>query len=284
MTENRQTSEKRQERTAGRDTITDHQGVVYYKARKAQEVLGMSRSAFFRQTAEPWFPKRTLPGMKQAVYPKRDIDALALAMSMTAEQYSLSKIVFSKSSPGDQVEEVEIGKHCFGSEFITPLPERIAFQQKSEYTFWSLKVHGKVVGYISLFHFLPEFLDDLLTGRRIEREITVKEVLPIIPGTPLHLYIDVMAMDPYLSAEMRALYAGVMITQFADVILDLLDNGYQIEKIYTVTAKQEGDRLVRHLGFQKMEGKSLAQGRVAYSYTLDEKGIHRLHELSRRGE
>jgi len=254
----------------------------YYTASEAMKKLGLSKTMFHRKVNAGQIPKVTPPGYKQGVYPKRDIDALALAMNMVFELQE--KIVFSKSTPGDQVEEMDIGIRCFGSEFITPLPERIAFQQKSEFTFWSLKVSGRVVGYVSMFRFPPEFLDDILTGRHIERDITVKEVIPFTRLEPFNVYIDVMAIDPRLPHHLQHLYAGIIVSRFANVILDLRANGYLIDTLYTVTATPEGDNLVRKLGFHLMQGKSHAPGRIAYMFRLDEKGIEQLKQLSRRGE
>lgn len=252
----------------------------YYTASQAMSKLGLSKAMFHRKVNQGLIPKITPPGRKQSVYPKRDIDALARAMNLVFEQND--RIIFSKSTPADQEEEVRIGVRCFGQEFITPLLERIAFQQKSEFTFWSLKVDERVAGYISLFRFPPAFLDDLLTGRRIEREITVKEVLPFSRLEPFDIYIDVMAIDPTLSAHLRRLYAGIIASRLAAILLDLLANGYLIQNVYTVTATKEGDNLVLKAGFHLMEGKSIAPGRLAYSFLLDAQGINHLQRLSGR--
>jgi len=252
----------------------------YYTASEAQAMLGLSKAMFHRKVNQGLIPKYTPPGKKQSVYPKRDIDTLARAMNMLFEQRD--HIVFSRSTPADQEEEMRIGIRCFGQEFITPLPERIAFQQRSEFTFWSLKVDGRVVGYVSLFRFPPEFLDDLLTGRRIEREITVKEVLPFTRLEPFDIYIDVMAVDPTLPLHERRLYGGIIAMRLANKLLDLRANSYLIQTAYTVTATKEGDNLVREAGFRLMEGKSIAPGRLAYEFALDEQGIKHLQELSGR--
>jgi len=253
----------------------------FYTASQAQEKLGLSKAMFHRKVNQGLIPKVTPPGKKQNVYPKRDIDALARAMNLLFEQDD--RIFFSKSTLADQEEERQIGIRCFGQEFITPLPERIAFQQKSEFTFWSLKVDGHVAGYISMFHFPDAFLDGLLTGRKIEREITLKEVLPFIRLEAFTIYVDVLAVDPVLPLHLRRLYGGIIITRFAGILLDLKANGYFITRICTVTASKEGDTIVRKARFQLMEGKSIAPGRLAYEFYLDEQGIHRLQELSGRG-
>ena len=253
----------------------------YYTASEAMKRLGLARTTFHEYVGDGLIPKVTRPGAKRGVYPKRDIDALALTMNLALRMRE--KTVFSRSTPGDQVEEMDIGIRCFGSEFITPLAERIEFQRKSEYTFWSLKVDGHVVGYVSMFRFPPSFLDDVLAGRHIERDISVNEVLPFSRLEPFSVYIDVMAVDPQLSPHLHNLYAGVIVGRLADVILDLRANGYRIEALYTVTATQEGDNLVKKLGFRLMPGKSLVAGRVAYEFQLDEEGIRHLKTFSRRG-
>src|SRR5947209_2153135 len=195
----------------------------FYTASEAQVILGLSKAMFFRKVQEGFIPKVVLPGMKQGVYPKRDIDALAKSMNMLFEQYD--KIAFSKSTPADQVEEMNIGIRCFGNDFITPLPERIAFQQKSDFTFHSLKVDGRVVGYISMFRFSENFLDDLLTGRKIEIDITVNDVEPFVRLESFSIYIDVIAVDPNLSTQLQHLYAGLLISHAIDLIANLIANG-----------------------------------------------------------
>lgn len=251
----------------------------YYTASEAMKRLGLTKTVFYQKVNAGHIPKVVQPGMKQSLYPKRDIEALVMAMNLAFEVPS--KFLFGKSTPGDQLEEMQIGILCFGNEYITPLPERIAFQEKSEYTFWSLKVEGRVVGYISTFRFPEQFLDDILTGKRIEREITVKEVLKFTRNEPFDIYIDVMAVDPRLSAHLRELYGGLITGYFANTILDLVSNGYQIRTIYTVTSTSAGDNLVRKTGFQLMRGKSLAPNRVAYQVPLDREGIARLKEHSK---
>lgn len=252
----------------------------YYTASQAQAKLGLSKAMFFRKVNQGFIPKVVLPGMKQGGYPRRDIDALALAMNTVFEQDS--RIVFSRSSPADQLEEMQIGIRCFGRDFITPLAERIAFQQKSEFTFHSLKVDGSVAGYISAFRFEDDFLDDLLTGRRIEREITASRVLPFVRLEPFSLYIDVIAVDSDLPPRQRNLYAGLIVLRFIDLLFNLLNNDYQVTHIYTVTTTMEGDKLVRKLGWREMVGKSIAPGRIAYEYVLDPAGLETLQKKYNR--
>ncbi len=69
----------------------------YYTAGEAMKRLGLSKTMFHRKVNAGQIPKITPPGYKQGVYPKRDIDALALAMNMVFELQE--KINFSRSTP-----------------------------------------------------------------------------------------------------------------------------------------------------------------------------------------
>lgn len=252
----------------------------YYTASEAQTKLGLSKAMFFRKVNQGLIPKVVLPGMKQGVYPKRDIDALAISMNLVLNQ--ADKILFSRSTPADQLEEMNIGIRCFGREFITPLPERISFQQKSDFTFHSLKVDGRVVSYISMFRLPESLLDGLLTGRSVERSITVKDVLPFVRLEPFCIYIDVAAVDPALSPHLQHFYAGIMVSRFIGLLLEMLANGYQITAAYTVTTTNEGGNIAQKLGFRIMEGKSIAPGRTAYEFPFDQDGVRHLESLGRR--
>ncbi len=253
----------------------------YYTASEAQAKLGLSRAVFFRKVSLGLIPKIVQPGMKHGLYPKRDIDALAYSMNFENEQDN--KIVFGQSTPADQVEEMNISVRCFGRNFTTPLSERITFQQKSEYSFHSLKIDGHVVGYVSLFRFSETFLDALLTGTKIESDITPKEVMPFMRLEPFDVYIDVIAMDPDLPVHFRSLCAGILISRFIDFLNSLKKNGYEIRRVYTVTSTAEGERLVNKLGFQRLDEKSVVSSRTAYCYSLDESHPYSLKKLSTRG-
>lgn len=248
----------------------------FYTAREAQAKLGLSKAMFFRKVNDGLIPRVVPTGMKQGVYPKRDIDALASSMNSLFTPNET--VIFSRSSPADQLEEMNMSIHCFGRDFVTPLNERIAFQQKNDLTFHSLKVAGQVVGYISMFRLPEAFLDDLLTGRKIQRDITLKEMRPLARLEPFPIYLDGVATDPHLPPALHQPYTDMLLFHFISLLLNLLLNGYQLTCIYTVVTLPERETLVQQLNFQQMVGKSIAPGRTAYEYILDEPGIARMRE------
>lgn len=253
---------------------------AYYTASEARAKLGLSHAMFFRKVKEGLIPKVVPPGMKQGVYPKRDVDALALSLQAVFELHE--KVVFSRSSPADQVEEIEIGRRFYGHDFITPLAERMQFQQKAEFSFHSLKVNGHVVGYVTLFRFLPAFLEDLLSGRKIERDIGVKDVQPFTRLEPFSIYIDAFVVDPNLPAHEQDYYKSLLTVHTLDLILTLLANNYQITHLYTVSSNRQSDEQLHKLGFRPLPGKSLVPARTAYELALNEDTIALLRAMSQR--
>ena len=45
---------------------------------------------------------------------------------------------------------------------------------------------------------------------------------------------------------------------------------------------KEGERLAEKIGFQRIEGKSIVPGRIAYEYLLDRGGLQRLQAFQQR--
>lgn len=251
-----------------------NQSKQYYTAKEAQEQLGLTKAKFHKMVRQGLIPKMVLPGMKQGIYPKRDIDAISLSMSS-----HMDEVEFSRSSPADQVEEMRIGVKCFGRSFLTPLPEQIALQQKSEFSFHSLKAYDRVVGSISMFRLPDPLLEELLTSRRILWEITSKEALPFVRLESFPIYIGMIVIDPDLSPHLQHLYAGIMIVHFIDLLAKMLANDYQINQLYTIATTKECVQLLQKLGFQPLAGKSLVPNRVAYRYLFDSEGVQRLQKL-----
>ena len=59
-----------------------------YTASEAMDKLGLSRGMFHRKVKQGLIPKIVKPGMTQGVYPKRDIDALAMSMETAFDQHN----------------------------------------------------------------------------------------------------------------------------------------------------------------------------------------------------
>ena len=249
----------------------------FYTASEAQEKLGLSKAMFHRKVKQGFIPKVTPVGMKQSVYPKRDIDALMLSMNRGALESD--ELHFSRSSPADLAEGIELGKLYYGRDFITSLADRLAMQQHNEFTFWSLKHHSHVVGYTSLMRLPDELLADLLSGRKIERDIRVRDVLSFERLQPFTVYIEDFATDPHIPSAQQPIYVDALLTGLVNVLLDLCINGYQVERWAAVSVLPESDAVAERLGCRWLPG-SFAPGRKPCECVLDEEHLRQLWSMS----
>ncbi|MGH2510150.1 MAG: hypothetical protein ACRDHZ_22455 [Ktedonobacteraceae bacterium] len=214
--------------------------------------------------------------MRQGVYPKRDVEALVLSMS--TQQNTL---LFSPSSPADLVEELKIAKKYQWYGFPFSLAERIALQQKCRFCYYSLKLRGAVIGYGSIFSLSEQVLDDLLTGQKIEVDITSGMVLPFVRREPFGAYLDALAIDPALPQHQAHYYAGVLIYHVIDLLFRWLINDYQVTVLYVVAHSEQDEKLLKRLGFQLMPDTSLVSTRKPYRYLMDHAGREHLQRLQK---
>lgn len=247
----------------------------YYTAQEAQARLGLSRAKFHKMVRQGLIPRVVLPGMKQGVYPRRDVDALALSVNEPVALFE-----FSPSSPADQAEEISIAHRYPGSFATFSLAERLIFQQRTHFAFYSLKVRSKVVASLAMFRLQDELIDNLLTGRTIFHNTRAVDVLPFVRLEPFRVYFESIMTDPTIPASSQRFYAGLMIYKTAELLLQLLTNSYQITGLYTVPYTLEGDRLVQKLGFRQMYIPLLVPERRAYEYLFQTEGLQRLQQMT----
>lgn len=249
----------------------------YYTAKEAQARLGLSKSTFHKWVKRGVIPKVILPGMKQGVYPTRDVEALILSMSV--QQRALE---FSPSSPADLMEELNIANKYQQNGSPFSLAERIALQQKCRFCYYSLKSHGAVMGYGSFFSLPEQVLKDLLTGQKIEADITSDMVLPFVRHTPFDMYVDALAIDPRLPQHQAHYYAGVLVYRCIDLLFRWLLNDYQITGLYVVVHSGQDESVLQRLGFQFMQNASFVPTRKPYRYVIDSSGKEQLQRLQER--
>src|SRR5438876_12218883 len=80
----------------------------FYTASQAQARLGISRSSFFYLVRKGTIKKVTMPGKKQGMYPKIEIDRFAAEIKALMEQYESEPSSFEPATFADLQEEYAI--------------------------------------------------------------------------------------------------------------------------------------------------------------------------------
>src|SRR5437867_2290143 len=112
---------------------------IYYTAKEAQDILGMTYSALRNQVGAGNIKSIVPPGRRQAVYDKKDVDRLerelnAFMMHRTTKPTQLLRV----STKEEMIECVEISQVLFGVG-RDMIDERIKIIEKNPDTYYMLK-------------------------------------------------------------------------------------------------------------------------------------------------
>ena len=122
----------------------------FYTASEAQKRLSMDKNGFYYLVRKGTIKGITMPGKKQSVYPRIDIDRLAASIKTLVEQYDRETSMFRPATREDLPEEYAMDVSLYGKE-TAPIETRIAKLERNPDSDFVLRNAGEVVGHIS-FH------------------------------------------------------------------------------------------------------------------------------------
>ncbi len=227
-----------------------------YTSSEAREKLGgMAPTSFKRLVESGKIQKITPPGKKQGMYLKEDVDKFAETMSKFVEIYSTmptEKIEVVKAQNEDDIRATaQIARQHFGDLAYTA-DDRLAFFRKVPDADYVLKYEGVVVGYFSIQPVKPDALTDHIlkpNGRGVRTE----DILPFTPNQPLECYITGMGvkLDIHHRTPNRT-YGMLLIMGLFDALIELGEQGINIQKIWTKSRTVSGIKICRDVGFTEL--------------------------------
>lgn len=229
---------------------------LYYTAKEAMTILGMTYSALQNQVDADNLHPVTPPGRRQKVYPKEEVDELKREMDawfISRKQAKTPSAKFVRATAQDMPQAVALSDAIFGGVNIIPLEKRIEWLEKNPEIDYFLKQENQVVGYVSLVPLRPETIDDLLKKRRFAKELTADDILTYEPGVPVDIYGMAIGGLPGVSLGQKRVWGERLIMGVKDVLLDFARRGIVIRSIKAHSTKPDGIRLLKHLGFTETE-------------------------------
>lgn len=218
----------------------------FYTAKEAQERLGMNNNNFHYLVRKGTLKKVILPGKKQGVYPKLDVDKLASALKILIEQYDRDVSVFQLATKEDMSEEYEMDVTLFGKKTAS-IEQRIARLDRNPESDYVLKNEGEIVGHVSFFPLASEDMELFLEGKIGDPELPEK-VLPFILGKPNDILILVMGVKPGFPPDIASHYGQRLIAGASHVFKQFGERGIEIRNIHATSRTPTGIRLCRKLG------------------------------------
>lgn len=229
----------------------------YYTAAQAYRKLGIARSTFYDLIKRGELPEGIIvPLRKQALYPKKEIDKLVeerarILVELTQEP---ERLVFMLPNRDDLVQLVEIDRMVFQEETLIQPEEqvaRFAYNPEAIHVLKDTKT-DLVVGGVTISPLRSEVLDKLIRLEIDETQVKPEDYRPYTKNHPQDCYVIGIVTRPGIAEKY---YASRLLHAALNYLIELLENGITIRKVYTVATTEDGDRLAKRLRFTRLPGE-----------------------------
>ena len=243
----------------------------YYTAKEAIKKLGIPRSTFYDLVQAGEIPKINLPLRKQALYHKQRIDELADERARILGEFERTpeRLVFMLPQRDDLEQLVDIDRMIFHEEtLILPKEQqkRFAYNPEAIHVLKDMETNT-VVGGITISPIKNEVLEKLIRLEIDETQVRPEDYLPYTTTTPLDCYVIGIVVRPGI----LAIYYGSRLLQATlNYLIELLNRGVIIRRVYTVATTKDGERLADRLHFTLLHSNWTGDYEdFRHSYVLD---------------
>ena len=179
------------------------------------------------------------------------------------------RLVFVLPQQDDLEQLVDIERMLFHEALLVP-PE----EQQKQLTYNPEAIHvlkdtktNTVIGGISCSPLKADVLEKLIRLEIEEPQIKPEDFLPYTVGTPLDCYIIDFVVRPGILATY---YGNKLLQKTLDYLMELLNRGVVIRRIYAVVITKYGERLVKRLHFTLLQSDWTGESSAfRHSYVLD---------------
>lgn len=235
----------------------------YYTAAQARKALGLDEEAFQYWVRKGRINKVTLPGRKQGVYSKREVNMLRDQITATILTEA-EGIEFRRATIDDLEQEAQLAHLIFGRK-AEALEERKAFLEKNPDIDYHVYSQGRLVAYINIVPLKHKAIEDFLQGKVIAWQIDPNDIELFVPGKSVDCLIIDMVTTPTAPPSERKLYGFRLLTGLFKTLGEMGRQGIEITKLYAASETPPGIRILKNAGFQTIQESR--KGR--FSFELD---------------
>lgn len=240
---------------------------VYYTASEAREVLGIDEEAFQYWGRTKRVNRIYLPGRKQAVYSKNEVNKIASRIEATIIAEQPDGFEFRKAVVADLEAEYELSYLIFGKGAHT-IETRRGFIEHNPDVDYHLYDHEKLVSFITIIPFDHETIERFITGQERGWELDPQNIKQFEPGEPLECILMEMATTPTVPPAKRTAYGSHLLSNLSDVFTIWGEHGVMLTNFYATSSTPTGIRILNTAGFQVAH--DLGRGRFAFKLSIKE--------------
>ena len=222
----------------------------YYKPEEVMKLLNISKATLNRRANEGIIPYEIEEGRKRGrKYPKEAIDAHVKLLKPKNQ----AKLTFGPATNNELWASYQNHFKLYDVEDIVPYSKLLEWREANPDIFMSAREGGKRIAGVTIMPLaedvIKSLIDEKIREQNIEpwtiREWSDKNLTAYIPSISIH----------HTGDKQRDRERGHFIIRSAIRWALSLDKHYDIKKWYAIAATPEGEKLVKHLGFEKIKGK-----------------------------
>ncbi len=222
----------------------------YYKPEEVMQLLGISKATLNRRAEEGIIPSELEEGKKRGrKYPKEAINAHVKRI----KSKNKTSLTFGPATNSELWASYKNHFDLYEPEDIVTYDRLLEWREANDHIFMSAREGGKRIGGVTVIPLAEDVIKSLIDERIREQDIeqwairkwSEKNLAVYIPSISIHHTGDKQA-----NAD-----RGRFIIRSAIRWAVALDKLYDIKKWYAIAATPEGEKLVKHLGFEKIPGK-----------------------------
>lgn len=222
----------------------------YYTAEEVMRLLNISKATLNRRAEDGTIPSELEEGRKRGrKYPKEAIDAHVKLL----KPKNKTKLTFGLTTNNELWASYQNHFRLYNVEDIVPYARLLEWREVNEDIFMSAREGGKRIAGVTMIPLAEDVIKSLIDGKIQERNIepwairswSDKNLTVYIPSISIH----------HTGDKQRDRERGHFIIRSAIRWAISLDRQYDIKKWYAIAATPEGEKLVKHLGFEKIPGK-----------------------------
>lgn len=222
----------------------------YYKPEEVMKLLGISKATLNRRAEDGTIPSELEEGKKRGrKYPKEAIDAHVKLLKPKDNK----KLTFGPATNSELWASYKNHLNLYEPEDIVTYDRILEWREANNDIFMSAREGGKRIGGVTIMPLAENIIMSLIDGKMIEQEIEQQSIGEWL-DKDLTAFISSISIH-HTGDSQRDRERGHFIIRSAIRLAISLAQQYDIKKWYAIAVTQEGEKLVKHLGFEKIEGK-----------------------------
>ena len=222
----------------------------YYRPEEVMELLGISKSTLNRKAEAGTIPSELEEGKKRGrKYPKEAIDAYV----KLSKPKNNEKLTFGLTTNSELWANYQNNRRIYDIEDVVTYERLLEWKGANDNIFMSAREQGKRIAGVTIMPVKENVIRALIDKKIRFQDIRSKDIEDWL-GKELTVYTASIAIHHTGDAQ-RDRERGHFIIRSAIRWALSLERQYDIKKWYAIVVTPEGEKLVKHLGFEKIEGE-----------------------------